>query len=135
METNLVVLYAEDEEELREITTEMLQEKGFKVLSTSNGQEAFELFSKDPDQIDVVLTDIMMPKMTGQVLSDKIREVNPNIGTVFVSGYTRRELHTHKNTLPENIRFYSKPFNIEKIKEDLIELAQTKRGALLAQEG
>ncbi len=127
MKKTWVVLYAEDEEDLREITAEMLQDRGFDVLSTSNGQEAFEIFSKNPNNIDVVLTDIVMPKMNGKILSDKIREIDLNTGIVFVSGYTRKELNENNESLPTNTRFYSKPFSIDKIEEVLIELAQAKR--------
>ena len=126
---NKIVLYAEDEEEVKDLTVQSLENRGLNVLSANNGEEAFELFSKNSDKIGVVLTDVVMPKMSGKVLFDKVREVSPHLGFVFVSGYSRRELSRDEGGLPKNTRFFSKPFDTEEVVSTLREfMKETHKG-------
>ena len=121
------ILYAEDEEELKDLTVEFLSSKGFKVLPASDGEEALEVFSKNADAIGVVLTDVVMPKMDGKALFDKVREVDPEMGVVFVSGYSRKELSKDGGVLPANTKFFSKPVNMDVVESSLVSLIKARR--------
>lgn len=120
-----VVLYAEDEEELKDLTAESLEDRGLEVLSANNGEEAFKLFLANEERIGVVLTDVVMPRMSGKVLFDKIRKKSPDMGFVFVSGYSRKELSEDEGALPKKTRFFSKPFDIEEVATVLVDFIGT----------
>lgn len=121
------VLYAEDEEELKDLTVELLSSKGFNVLPAGDGEEALDVFSKNADGIGAVLTDVVMPKMNGKELFDKIRETDPRMGVVFISGYSRKELSKEESALPANTKFFSKPVNMDDIERTLVELIRVRR--------
>lgn len=124
---DLVVLYVEDEPELSELTVDLFEDKGFKVLLALNGKEALDIYKQHSSRIDVVLTDVVMPKMNGKVLCDNLREIDPNLGIVFVSGYSQTELTKGTGSLPENTKFHPKPFDIEDVTRSLVELGLKRR--------
>ena len=118
----MYLLYAEDEEELRELTTEMLQERGFRVIAAADGQEALDIYKGQPDKIGIVLTDVVMPKMTGKALFDTIRELDAEMGFIFISGYSRKQLSKDEGALPSRTKFLSKPVDFEEVVKAIKEL-------------
>lgn len=118
------LLLAEDELELRELTTDLLESAGYKVLPAEDGQKALELFKENQDQIDVVLTDIMMPNMTGRELVEEVRKISPSIGVLFMSGFSQAELNSEKECLNNNTLFLGKPFQIKDLTDALDSLVK-----------
>ncbi|MEM7720133.1 MAG: ATP-binding protein, partial [Pseudomonadota bacterium] len=83
-----MILLAEDEPQILETTTTLLEELGYKVLSAANGKEAYDLLKFNP-QIDLLLTDVVMPgEIGGFSLAEKAREINPVLPIIYFSGYT-----------------------------------------------
>jgi signal transduction histidine kinase len=82
------VLLAEDHDGLRESAQEMLQALGYSVTLASNGSEAFELFASNPDRIDLVVMDVVMPLLTGPEAYSKMSALRPHLGVIFTTGYT-----------------------------------------------
>ena len=80
------ILFVDDEAYLADIGKEMLEDYGYVVESTTSSKKAFELFEKTPDQFDLVITDYIMPEMTGEKLAGKIRQINPNILIIMCTG-------------------------------------------------
>ena len=105
------VLLVEDEEEIKEILTEILSNSGYTVFNASNGKEALEVL--DRETVDIIISDVMMPKMSGIDLYHKIRS-EKKIPFVFMSGYSGGRLLNDKNSF-EEIYFLQKPFNPEAI--------------------
>ena len=82
------VLFVDDEEAIREVGEELLQAMGYSVLLARDGKEAIELYEKNGDNIDIVLLDIVMPRMGGSEVYEKMKEINPNIKVLLLSGYS-----------------------------------------------
>jgi PAS domain S-box-containing protein len=85
------ILLAEDDPVLREMAARLLQGLGYTVLTASDGAEAVNLFS-DAGRIDLLFTDVVMPKMGGKELSDRIRAQFPSVRILFTSAYTQTEI-------------------------------------------
>ncbi|MCZ7644520.1 MAG: response regulator [Planctomycetota bacterium] len=103
------VLVVEDEQEVRELVREGLQELGYKVLHASNGQDALERFGHVAKDIDFLVSDVVMPKLGGYDLLDRMRRINPRLKALLMSGYADKAVHTNGRT-PEGVGFLEKPF-------------------------
>lgn len=108
------VLLVEDEPAVRQIVTELLVEQGYTVLTAENGEDALRLLEveKNSNKIDLMLTDIVMPRLTGTALADKVKSIYPKVKIVFMSGYADESL-TKKGTLEPGQTFIQKPFTLE----------------------
>ena len=106
------VLIVEDELALLEIETVMLKQKGYKVLAASTVAIAETLTKQNAGQIDLLLTDVIMPKMNGKDLADKLLTISPNMKVLFMSGYSADIIST-QGVLQDNIPFLQKPFSME----------------------
>jgi CheY-like chemotaxis protein len=102
------VLVAEDDDVGRELTRIVLERFGYAVITAFDGEDAVEKFTANRDKIDLVLLDVIMPKQNGKAALDTIKEINPHIKSLFVSGYTADILHK-KGIFESNINFVSKP--------------------------
>lgn len=85
------VLIAEDEKSIREFIIINLQIADYCVLEAANGKEALNIFKENSDKIDIAILDIMMPEMDGVELCRKIREINVNVGIIFLTAKTQEE--------------------------------------------
>lgn len=103
------ILLAEDAEIVREMVTEILKRDGYQVLAHPDGREAFACFQKNGEDIDLILTDIVMPELNGKELAQQCREQRPEMGVLFMSGYLDSQLNTEED-LSGNSDFIAKPF-------------------------
>ena len=81
------VLVVDDEEAIREVASEMLEELGCRAVAVSGGREAVERYGEDPDSIDLVLLDLVMPDLSGKETYAALREIDPGVRVVLSSGY------------------------------------------------
>ena len=81
------ILLVEDQPQLRKLTTEILLELGHKVLAAANAGEALAIWDKHGAEIDLVLTDVIMPGMTGTELARRLRAARPDLNVIYMSGY------------------------------------------------
>ncbi len=86
--TGQTVLIAEDQEELRSILVNTLQRAGFRVMEAPNGKEALNIYQNHGKQVDLIVSDVIMPIMGGRELSENILRINPKARFLFISGYT-----------------------------------------------
>lgn len=82
------VLFVDDEIDIVKITQCVLEEQGFKVIATTNPQEALDIFKSRPEQFDIVVTDMAMPYMTGDILFSNIKKIRPEIPVVLCTGHS-----------------------------------------------
>ena len=107
--------------------TKMLQDLGYTVLAAGTPSEAIRLASEFSGKIDLLATDVIMPEMNGQDLTQQLLLIRPNMKCLFMSGYTA-EVIAHHGVLGEGVCFVHKPFS----KRDL---ASKVRHALEGEEG
>jgi CheY-like chemotaxis protein len=103
------VLVVEDEGMLRELTCEFLQDSGYTVLAAANGPEAIELARRHRDPIHLLLTDAIMPGMSGRELAEHLTVQRPGLKVMYVSGYTDDTV-LREGLLEQGASFLQKPF-------------------------
>ena len=81
------ILVAEDEAAVRRLVTTLLRRNGYTVIEAVNGEDAVSRFKEHRDAINLLLFDLIMPKMNGKIAMDAIRRINPGINGIFLSGY------------------------------------------------
>ena len=104
------VLLVEDEPAVREMTQAALQRHGYTVLPAASGAEALQIARTNHGAINVVLTDVVMPGMSGPQLVERLREGQPRLAAVFMSGYTSDAVLRHGIETGE-ADFLQKPFS------------------------
>lgn len=106
---NETILIVEDEDDLRNIVCDILQTHGYKVFSAGNGEEALELYTSKCSEIAAVLSDIGLPKMSGEYLFRRVRIINPNAKVIVASGFIEPSLKDQLFREGVN-EFVSKPY-------------------------
>lgn len=123
---NRTILLVEDNPLVREMTRELLTEQGYTVLVASGGREATALMVKHTKNVDLLLTDIIMPGMSGIALYETIRPLYPALKVIFMSGYNNYDLS--RKTLNDNGHHYiHKPFTHDAILNTIDEVLSTRR--------
>lgn len=103
------ILLAEDDPSLRALCTLFLKDLGYNVLTTETSKEALALAEQHPGDIQLLLTDVVMPEMNGRQLSEKVLAVKPDMRVLFMSGYTA-DMIAQRGVLDQNVAFLAKPF-------------------------
>jgi two-component system cell cycle sensor histidine kinase/response regulator CckA len=108
------ILLVEDEEGLRSLNARGLRSRGYSVIEASNGVEALEALEEKDGDVDLVVSDVVMPEMDGPTLLKTMRERNPDLKIIFVSGYAE---DAFEKSLPENqqFAFLPKPFTLSQL--------------------
>ena len=104
------VLVVEDEPAMREVTRRILDRTGYHVVAVASGHEALDVLASQLEHFDVLLTDVIMPRMQGKELADKVRIIQPAARVVFMSGYTQGLLGAQGVLEPE-VHLIEKPFS------------------------
>ncbi|MBI5550823.1 MAG: response regulator [Desulfobacterales bacterium] len=116
------VLIVEDDANILELAEMILEQLGYTILSAGTTKDAIDIASSHGGKIDLLLTDVIMPKMNGRELAERIGHIHPGIICLYMSGYTA-DIIAHHGKLEEGVHFVSKPFSI-------IDLAVKVRQAL-----
>ena len=116
------ILLVEDDESLRKLAKRILEGYGYGVIEAKNGIEALEITTKgDHPKIDLLVSDVIMPKMSGKELADKLKEEYPRLGVLYISGYTDKGI-AHHGVLDEGVSFLQKPFSPKSLAEKVREI-------------
>jgi len=117
------ILLVEDEPAVRDLAARVLRGQGYAVLEAGDGIEALQLIAQHPDVcIDLLITDVVMPRMGGGALAERLIALRPGIKVLFTSGYTEDAM-LHAGQLATGTHFMHKPFSP-------VALAQKVRGIL-----
>ncbi len=122
------VLVVDDEEGLREVTRRILHRSGYTVLTASSGDEAIQVVSTYSGRIDLLLTDVIMPKMQGPTVATEVRKLLPDIKVLFMSGHAQPVLEAEA-VLGTEFQLVEKPFD-QKMLLTNVRLALDKRGPI-----
>ncbi len=116
------VLVVEDEDALREVTRRILARNGYQVLTAAGGPEALKTVEETTVDIDLVITDVIMPHMLGKQLAAQLADLRPRIRVLYMSGYAQPVLAS-QGTLDVGVTLVEKPFSetalLEKVREVL----------------
>lgn len=126
------VLFVEDEVALRDLIHRVLTKGGYTVLAAADGLEALALVESHPGRIDLVVTDVIMPRMSGPELAARLRTRYPAIRILYVSGYTADQLRSQTAALGADAALLAKPFTsdglLRKVREVLDQPRQPVSG-------
>ncbi|WP_264683717.1 response regulator [Wolbachia endosymbiont (group B) of Xestia c-nigrum] len=129
---NGIILLIEDEDSVREFTAKALTRKGFNVIEASIGSEALEIIRKKNQHIDLIITDVIMPEVSGPEIVKETLIHRPNIKVIFISGYTEDAFLKSDEINIEDFHFLPKPFTLNELGNKVQSvLHKTKKGSLL----
>jgi signal transduction histidine kinase/CheY-like chemotaxis protein len=115
------VLVVEDESQVRDLTREILVAQGYQVLTAEDGVAALEVARSHEGPIHLLMTDVVMPRMSGRALADQLRTNRPETRVLFTSGYTDDAI-VHLGVLSEDMHFLAKPFELEALAQKVREV-------------
>jgi CheY-like chemotaxis protein len=121
------VLVVEDEEEVRKVAVRILRGQGYKVLEASNGADTLMICKEQKEPIHLILTDVVMPQMSGRQLVEQLRQVYQNLKVLYMSGYTDNTI-VHHGVLEEGINYIQKPFTVGALAGKVREVLDNKEG-------
>ena len=115
------ILVVDDEHEILNVVEAALIRDGFRVARAYSGDMALDLFQKLEAPVDLLLTDVVMPGMSGPMLVDRILALRPGLPVLFMSGYDDRQI-VQRYVLKEGFALLPKPFTLESLSQKVHEL-------------
>jgi len=118
------ILLVEDEENLRRLARQYLENQGYNVIDAPDGATAIQISQAHKGPIHLLLTDVIMPGMNGRELANKVSPTRPDMRVLYMSGYTENHIG-HNGTLDEGITLLQKPFTLPALKAKVREMLDT----------
>ena len=115
------ILLVEDDESLRKLVQIVLEQNGYKILEAINGEDALRVAEAYDGPIDMIITDVVMPRVGGRELINRLQPVYPDIKVIFMSGHTDSTI-AHHGLLETGINFIQKPFSIRELAKKVREI-------------
>lgn len=122
------VLIVEDESAVRELVSDILASAGYNVRTAGNGVEALALLARDVDPVHLVLSDVVMPEMSGPSLAVRLASVRPEIPVLFMSGYADEETFRH-GLEAQPYPLLNKPFSVSELRRAVRAVLDGRDGA------
>jgi len=115
------ILVVDDEQEILNFVQTALNRGGFSVVQAQSGDIALEVFGKLEVPVDLLLTDVVMPGMSGPMLADRLLAMQPSLPVLFMSGYDDRQV-VQRYVLKEGFALLTKPFTLEMLNDKVQEM-------------
>jgi CheY-like chemotaxis protein len=118
------VLLVEDEDTVRELVRRVLESNGYTILEASDGRNAEEIADRYLGRVDLLLTDVVMPNMSGHELAGRLKSSRPQMKVMYLSGYTGNSI-SHLSELGPDAHFLQKPFTPSALARKLREVLES----------
>ena len=118
---NETVMLVEDETQVRDLEARMLRQLGYTVLAAASGAEAMDISRAHPGKISLLVTDVVMPNMSGKQVADALLSSRPGLKVLYLSGYTE-DIVVHHGVLDSGVDFLTKPFSREALARKIREI-------------
>jgi PAS domain S-box-containing protein len=115
------ILIVEDDDGVRNLACQILRPQGYTILEAKDGMEALRVNEEHGDQIHLMITDVVMPGMSGKEVEERLRPLRPDIKVIYMSGYTDNAILRHGLLSPE-VEFLQKPFALDGLKRKVREV-------------
>jgi CheY-like chemotaxis protein len=115
------ILVVEDDEDVRQFAVDCLVELGYKVLEATSGPRALSLLKQRPGEVQLLVTDVVMPDLSGRELAEAAHEIEPNLPVLYVSGYPR-DVILQDGRVKDGVELLSKPFTQQALAAKVREL-------------
>jgi signal transduction histidine kinase len=119
-EKRVTLLLVEDEERVRRLSRRTLERAGYEILEAGDGREALEVAARHPGTIDLLFTDVVMPRLGGRELAERLRDVRVGLRVLFTSGYPTHPTDPVSG-LPSGCSFLAKPFTTAALRDAVLE--------------
>lgn len=120
------ILIVDDEPEVRKLVGAMLSGYGYRVITADNGDNAIKAFKKAQPPVDLLLTDVVSPGMSGPMVADKLVEMNPELRVLFMSGYDNTQV-VQRYVVEKGFALLRKPFTMEQLEAKVREVLSAPR--------
>jgi CheY-like chemotaxis protein len=117
------ILFVEDEQSVRELVSEYLSARGYEVLDAADGQQALDIAAVHAGKIQLLITDVVMPRLSGRELAARLTAARPDLKVLYISGYTDDSVFRH-GVLQGGMDFMQKPFNLKALAAKIREVLE-----------
>jgi two-component system cell cycle sensor histidine kinase/response regulator CckA len=124
------ILVVDDEPEIRKLVGAMVARQGYNVLTADNGEHAVTLARNQKTPIDLLLTDVVAPGMSGPMLADKLVEQQPGLRVLFMSGYDNTQV-VQRYVVEKGYALLHKPFTVEELSRKVAEVMSKPQSAVI----
>jgi CheY-like chemotaxis protein len=121
------ILLVEDEEAVRTMISRVLHGGGYRILEARHGKEALEICGRHVGPIHLLVTDVIMPQMSGRELAEQLAPIRPEMKVLFMSGYPDNAI-VHHGVLESGMAFLQKPFTLNALENKVREVLETSKG-------
>ena len=118
---NETLLLVEDDPAVRKVTKTLLEELGYSVIEAVDGEQAIKLFRENVERVQLIVSDMIMPKLSGKDVHDELKKIKPDVRILFISGYTA-DILKQKGIENEKINFISKPLRADALSRKIREV-------------
>ena len=125
------VLFVEDEESVRELVRDYLGRSGYRVLDAADGIQALEMAGAHRGPIHILVTDVVMPRLSGRELVTRLSAARPDLKVLYISGYTDDSIFRH-GVLEGGVAFLQKPFNLKDLAQKIRQVLDGESAATVA---
>ena len=115
------ILVVDDEPEVRKLVGAMVGQFGYHVMTADSGEHALTLYKNHKEPIDLLITDVIAPGMSGPMLADKLTELQPDLKVLYISGYDNTHV-VQKYVVEKGHALLTKPFTVEEMKSKVQEI-------------
>src|SRR5947199_10758169 len=109
------ILVVDDEAEIRKLVGAMVSQAGYTILTADSGEHALVLYKNNKGPIDLLITDVVAPGMSGPMLADKLTEIQPDLRVLYISGYDNTHV-VQKYVVEKGHALLSKPFTVDEMR-------------------